>query len=580
MPKVNESAIELDLSKLDKRLEDFQSLDPRYMDKAATVCPYEYKPGASSLSYDQFKDLPRSGAIVQINRDLNGNIDSKIVLDGKVLNLKEEVEKFVTEQELKLVKEDATGFLEKFNYKAVKYYLSEKHKLSEHQCNFILASFHQGALAATVVPIYKLLYELPNETPKLPLVANSSDFVVEISQGKCSMAICKNIHLLENNENAKSLREKENDNYFVGGFIKENANLVTTPDSMIANVRVELGVPGESKDPKTTVQLFANGDDCKKIIDKIKSTASLAFKEIQPKSVKKNLDEFETRVLGKEKCDDVKKNILKDLEKYQKDPKTSFDCQLMDMRFRVLQKLKEKPERKNQITNKDVIILPKKFMPEEELLPSSLAKKFKDKDLDTNESRQALAVDLAAELKDYYSEFTKGYLERFSKKIVNALAEKQGLEVKQGFFSRMSSKFKDMVHGYKENRVPQGLKDIRENLTTSLPSQNIPQSILKTETTEIVSLPNSEEISVQQHLKKIRGDLEKDKKIQGCNSKFPQKKKIEKAKDDISVGVLKAGKARERFESPDNPNSPQPPQRLRSKSLDISKKSIKNQSKI
>ena len=63
--------------------------------------------------------------------------------------------------------------------------------------------------------------------------------------------------------------------------------------------------------------------------------------------------------------------------------------------------------------------------------------------------------------------------------------------------------------------------------------------------------------------------LEKDKKIQDFNSKFPQKKKPVKASYDISVGALKAGKARERCESLVNPNSHEPPKRLRSKSLDI-----------
>ena len=82
---------------------------------------------------------------------------------------------------------------------------------------------------------------------------------------------------------------------------------------------------------------------------------------------------------------------------------------------------------------------------------------------------------------------------------------------------------------------------------------------VKTQATKIGSSATSEDISVQKNQEKF-------------DKEFPQQvQKPVQAMDDIDVGTLKAGGIRQKLEKVGNTPPTQPPTRLRSKSLDVSR---------
>ena len=463
---IKEAAIKLDVSKLDSQNDDdlktLKTIDPRYVGKDSVIRTHEYKKGANYIKYDQFGDEIKKEVINQINEDLNRIHNSKIVVNDRELDLKKEVEKYVNNKQ-ELVekvnkyltdsnKNNYNNFSQKFNHITVKSYLKEKHKLSDNQVNFILAASLQGSLAAGTKAA---LTEFNDNDGTTPQQQNNSSFVLEINNNKCRMLKSANIHYLSNNlgtedfnqtqlveflKNDKSPPISQNN---VSAFLNNIGNFVTTNDSIIANVRVDLGALGAKTEPTTTLELCAKGECCN-IINNIKEIQE--YTEVEKDKVKEDLNKFEEITSGKEKYTTVKE-LVKKASKENSDKE--FKCELIEV-------------------NTTSLELSKK-------LASTLSKKFTIINCKTNKSRQELAVDLATELKNLEINKSHGYLERFSKKIVNDFATTQGINIKQGIFSSLVSRFKDKINGYTNNNVPKKLNTIQEYLNNALAKEPLTQ---------------------------------------------------------------------------------------------------------
>ena len=278
----------------------------------------------------------------------------------------------------------------------------------------------QGSLAGGAQAVLK---DIDGRQDFSPVVQRGPGFVLEITENKCSMLKSKNIHFVSGDDVTKEFNESN-----VNNFLGDNANLCNTSDNIIVNACIDLGKPGAKTEPITTLELAARGECCD-IIDEIIEIQQKEYAKVEPEKIKKDLDKFEEIIRGKGECEKAKQNISEDLKKYQKNPdqcKTIVEFKLIDVKFSTLNKLQDA------------------------------------QDLTANKSRQALAVDLAKDLKDYYPDYRKGYLERFSKNIVNDFAKNaKNIEIKKGFFSSLVSRFKDKVNGYKKNEEPENIKMIQ-----------------------------------------------------------------------------------------------------------------------
>ncbi len=332
MPDIKEAAIQLNLSELKTTnnigLCQLKGLDPRYKGKEGQkVEGYDYKPGSDSINYTtQFGSIPKAEAIDFMDGDFNRPSSRTIVIDGQEYDLKEEVEKYLTDHAPELRK-NTTSLSPTFHYYAIKAYLKGPScNLSEHQANFILLSSHQNSFAKSIEGL-SLSYTHEKDKEELFIetaVADGVDFMLEINKGECSISSSKTTHFVDMT-NSYLIEERDNGyGYYSYNFIKDKANFITTPNCITTNFRINLGKPGAVIEPETIVELAARGDCCT-IINTIKNQN--IYETINPNIVQKNSDKFFKTILGEKQFNQNKEQILTNLAKYELENKPDFDLQ-------------------------------------------------------------------------------------------------------------------------------------------------------------------------------------------------------------------------------------------------------------